>query len=237
MSPKRRPNWRRLLMALPLLIRSTVPLGKALVTVIGVFTRRGIKYPAESNVYVEIRADIEGEVIRLDKLNKTHQRIIARSLNKAVAKARTQTARELSQAKGLPQKVLKRRIQGYKATPNRPKAALWVGTRKAITAKELGGGLGSTAGGHVKVGRRVFKSAFRATMPSGHTGIFTRKPTATHRRRPDGQNTQLSIEESVVQLMPEARDISKNAAEFHLKRTFPQEVRRLARLAIEMQQF
>jgi hypothetical protein len=39
---------------------------------------------------------------------------------------------------------------------------------------------------------------FLARMQSGHLGVFKRKPDATHRRRPDGQNTQLNIEEEFM---------------------------------------
>jgi len=39
---------------------------------------------------------------------------------------------------------------------------------------------------------------FLARMPSGHLGVFWRKPGATHRRRADGQNTQQPISEEYM---------------------------------------
>ena len=67
-------------------------------------------------------------------------------------------------------------------------------------------------------------------MPGGHRGIFTRKAGAKHRTRPDGQRTQLPIEESIVQLMPEAERISRRMAEKAIQEVYPKEVRRLMKL-------
>lgn len=184
-------------------------------------------------VGIRVDSNLKGELITFDRAIKGHDRIIARSLNKAVRSARTETRRELAQAKGIPQKTLRNRIKAYFASERRPKAALWVGTGRPIRAHELSGNLRTGAGGTVKIGRRVFRGAFRARMPSGHTGIFLRKPGAKHRQRPDKQMTQLPIEEGIVQLMPEARDISRKAATKHMNTTFRQEARRLARLGLD----
>ena len=183
---------------------------------------------------VDIRVDLKGSFFQLDRLNARHQRLIMQALNRTADRARTDTRRELALAKGLPQKVLTRRVRAYKATRMRMRAALWVGVKKRITAAELGGNIGSTTAGSVRIGRRVFKDAFRARMPGGHEGIFTRKPGAVHKQRPDGQSTQLPIEEAVAQLMPEAERISRNAADEHMRRTFPAELRRLVRRNIEL---
>ncbi len=183
---------------------------------------------------VDIRVDLKGSFFQLDRLNVRHQGIIMQALNRAAERARTDTRRELALEKGVPQKVLTRRIRAYKASRMRMRAALWVGVKKRITAQELGGNIGSTAAGSVRIGRRVFKDAFRAQMPSDHRGIFTRKPGAKHKRRPDGQYSQLPIEEAVVQLMPEAERISRRAAEHHMKRTFPAELKRLVLRNIEL---
>ncbi len=192
--------------------------------------RRGVSF--ESGIGITLQGNIRGAGRNLDKLMREHDGVTALALNKAVRSARTATGRELARIKGVPQKVLRRRIQSYKATPRKKpiRASLWVGTKRAIKAKELGGQIGTTAGGNVKVGRRVFRDAFPARMPSGHRGIFTRKPSARHRRRPDGQPTQLPIEEAIVQLMPEAETVSRRAAEKALIEIYPKEVRRLMAL-------
>ena len=49
-----------------------------------------------------------------------------------------------------------------------------------------------TVKGSAQVGK---PNRFLARMKSGHLGVFMRKPDSTHRRRPDGQNTQLNISE------------------------------------------
>lgn len=184
---------------------------------------------------VDVRVDMKGSFFQLDRLNAKHQKIIIQSLNRTAERARVQTRRELALDKGIPQKVLNRRVRTYKASRMRPRASLWLGLKKRITAAELGGAIGATSTGGVKIGRRSFKGAFRATMPSGHTGVFTRKPGAAHKRRPDGQMSQLPIEEAVVQLMPEAEEISRGAAEFHMRRTYPKELRRQVKRLIERQ--
>jgi hypothetical protein len=45
-------------------------------------------------------------------------------------------------------------------------------------------------------------SAFIATLPGGHRGVFQRRPNAVHKRRPDGQRTQLPIVEEFGPSMP-----------------------------------
>ncbi len=185
-----------------------------------------------SRVGIELRGNIRGEGRNVEKLLREHDAVTALALNKAVRTARTATARELAKQKGLPQKILRKRVQAFKASPRKKpiRASLWVGTSKPVTANELTGEVGSTAGGNVKIGRRVFRNAFPATMPSGHRGIFTRKPGAKHRTRPDGQRTQLPIEESIVQLMPEAEHISRRMAEKAIQEVYPKEVQRLMKL-------
>ena len=197
------------------------------------FMRRGRRQPIPPPG-IDIRVDLKGSFFQLDRLNARHQRIIMQALNRTADRARTDTRRELALTKGLPQKVLTRRVRAYKASRMRPRAALWIGVKKRITARELGGNIGSTAAGAVRIGRRVFKDAFRAKMPGGHQGIFTRTPDAVHKRRPDGQYSQLPIEEAVVQLMPEAERISRQAAEHHMKRTFPAELKRLVLRNLEL---
>jgi hypothetical protein len=49
-----------------------------------------------------------------------------------------------------------------------------------------------TVRGSAQVGK---PNRFLAQMRSGHIGVFMRKPDATHRIRPDGQNTELNISE------------------------------------------
>lgn len=188
------------------------------------------------SVGVTVQSNVRAEGVNIDKLLRQHDRITAQALNKAVRMARTETVRELARVKDVPQKPIRRRVRAYMAYPNvKPiRSAIWIGLKKPIQAKEIGGSL--RTGGTVRIGRRTYRGAFLATMPSGHRGIFHRKPNATHRRRRlDGQRTQLPIEEGVVRLDPEAGPLSRRIAEKHLKETYPPEVKRLMRLHAERQ--
>ena len=212
-------------MAIPLIAR-TVLKGAAL---------RGITRSTGGlggNVGIEMRANIRGAGRDIERVMAEHDAITAIALNKAARSARTATGRELAQVKGLPQKVLRKRVQWYKASRRKKpiRSSLWVGVSKPITANELTGQTSITKSGNVKIGRRTFKGAFAARMPSGHRGIFTRKPGARHRTRADGVRTQLPIEESIVQLQPEAEGISRRMAEKALREVYPKELARLMEL-------
>ncbi len=222
-------------MALPVIARAVAKVATG--TGIGAFAARRILGRSDVNVFggtvgIQLQGNIRGAGRNIEKLLREHDAITALSLNKAARAARTVTGRELANLKGVPQKILRKRIQYFKASPRRKpiRASLWVGTAKPITANELTGQVSLTKAGTVKIGRRIFKGAFPATMPGGHRGIFTRKPGARHRVRPDGQRTQLPIEESIVQLMPEAEHISRRAAEKAIQQIYPKEVQRLMKL-------
>ncbi len=228
-------------MALPVIARAIAKVATR--GGIGAFAARRIlgrsDVQIEGGIGITLRGNVQGAGRNLDKLMREHDAITAIALNKAARSARTVTARELANVKGVPQKILRKRIQSFKASPRKKpiRASLWVGTKKPVTAGELTGQVSLTQGGRVKIGRRTFKSAFPATMPGGHRGIFTRKVNATHRVRPDGQRTQLPIEESIVQLMPEAEHISRRAAEQAIAQVYPKEVRRLMKLRADRWRF
>lgn len=192
-----------------------------------------------AGIGINVRSNVEGEITRLNRIIRDHDKLTAMALNTATRKARTKTARELAAALNVPQKVLRKRVRHYKASARRKpvRASLWVGTKRAIKADELGGAVSQSKTGYVKVGKRVFRNAFPARMPGGHRGIFSRKLHARHKRRADGQMTQLPIEEAVVQLMPEAERISRRHAERAIKEDFPKEQRRLAQLKLTKARF
>ena len=229
-------------MALPTLARFTVKAassGGAVAFLARRILGRSDVQQLAGGVGIWLQGNVRGAGRNLDKLMREHDQITALALNKAARSARTVTGRELANIKGLPQKVLRKRIRSYKASPRQKpiRATLWVGTAKPVTANELTGQVSLSKSGAVKIGRRTFKSAFPATMPSGHRGIFTRKPGARHKVRPDGQRTQLPIEESIVQLMPEAEHISRRASERAIQDIFPKEVRRLMKLRADRWRF
>ena len=180
---------------------------------------------------VSIQSNVRAETRKIERLVRTHNVITARALSLAARRAATDTRRELASVKNLPQRVLRKRVQAHRAYPNRKpiRSAVWLGLKNPVKAGELGS-VNPTSSGHVRIGKRIFRGAFRATMPSGHRGVFTRKVNARHRPRPDGQWTQLPIEEGVARLDPEAEPISRRASERHLRETYPKEARRLMEL-------
>lgn len=206
---------------------------------LGRIGRAGRPLRSGANIGIRVQSNLRGAAVDIERLVQDHNWVQARALTLTAQRAATETRRELSRRKNVPQKVLARRVKAYKASPRkRPiRSAVWIGTKKPITASELVGEVSVTRSGYVKVGRRIYKSAFPARMPGGHRGIFTRKPGAKHKRRPDGQMTQLPIEEALVQLLPEAREISRRAATRHLKETFPKEVRRLMTKRVQQRRF
>lgn len=193
----------------------------------------------QGRIGLNVKSNIEGASVDIERLVRDHNWVQAAALNKTARQAATQVRRELAQVKGVPQKILKNRVQPYKAFPKKKpiRSAVWIGTKKPITAAEFKGTVTTSRTGYVKVGRRIFKGAFSARMPTGHKGIFTRKPHARHKRRPDGQMTQLPIEEAIVQLLPEARVIGRRITAHHFKTTFPAEVKRLMTRRVQRRRF
>ena len=179
---------------------------------------------------IRVQSNVAKEVQRLSRVIRDVDTIVVRALNHAASKARTQTVKRLSKATNIPQKSIRKRVKVYPAMrAKKPlRSSVWVGVKRPVKAKELGGEVSRSRTGYIKVGKRVYRNAFAARMPGGHEGIFTRKLHARHRRRPDGQNTQLPIEEAVAQLMPDARYISRQESERAQKDIFPAELRRLA---------
>ena len=194
----------------------------------------GIRLPGigRTGIGISLRSNIRAEAGNINRLLRDHDDVTVMALNRTARSARTQTIRQLAPALNVPQKVLRKRIRVYPARRNRKplRSSLWVGTRKAIKAAELTGSVSVGPSGVVKIGKRTFRQAFPARMPSGHRGIFVRQPHARHKRRPDGQMTQLPIAEGVVNLMPEAEDISRREARAALQNVFPREQARLMRV-------
>ena len=184
---------------------------------------------------LKVRGNMRAEVRRILRLSREHDQLIVKALNHAARSARTQTTKKLAEKLNVPQKVLRKRIEMFSASRNKKplRASVWVGTKRAIQAKELSGTLSMTRSGYVKIGRRIYRQAFVARMPGGHEGIFVRRPGARHRRRADGGWTQLPIEEGVVTLLPDARDISRTESQYAQKVIFPKELRRLAEVQLK----
>lgn len=119
-------------------------------------------------------------------------------------KARTQAVREIAPLVGVQQKSIRRRLKVFASQRINLGAGdfvrLWLGLRAGI---------------HPKNDRRVvkgFRGVFKATMPSGHAGLFVRRPNklrttpnSTHANpsragRPNPARSALPIDEVKISL-------------------------------------
>lgn len=169
---------------------------------------------------------------KLAKLSKKGvPRAQMRALNATAKRTRTHTVRELAREKALPQKPVRDRVKHFKASLRVLVASVWVGTKKHIPIESLPGAQFVLSGKHrgkLKAGRISVKP-FRATMPSGHSGLFVRKLPGQRRTdgRPRSSPPNLPIEHPVIRLQPEAAEIIERQAGKQWREYFPRELRRL----------
>lgn len=125
---------------------------------------------------------------------RLQERAAVDAINRVARGVRTRSARAIAHGRGLPVRLVNARVRIRKATRARPEARVWIGTY-AIKLSRIGKPRqtkkGATAGK-----RPIIPSAFVATMPSGHTGVFKRRGGA-----------RLPIDEQQVQLMPAAEQV------------------------------
>ncbi len=101
-----------------------------------------------------------------------------RATTRTAESARTQIRRDLSAETGVTAKILNRRFRLHRANHTNPNARLFIGT-VPVRAYDLGAKQLKSGVSHRGPGGRVrLRSAFVATMKSGHTGVFERKTKA-----------------------------------------------------------
>ena len=136
----------------------------------------------------------------LQQLGTDAERAVVRALNKTLTSVATVAVRGLSREAGLTQKVIRSAVALTRAAEGRPQAIMQVTGRRipliAFGARgpepSRGRGPGVTArvpGG----GTALYRSAFIATMRSGHRGVFKRAPGA--RRLPIREQFGPSLKE------------------------------------------
>ena len=118
----------------------------------------------------------------VNKMPKAGQRSVARSLNKAITMTRTRAAREVSARRNILVGRAKKDMRIKRASYARPEAAI-LARGHPIPVIDVKGAKrqtkrGVTAKIEAKAKPHLFKHAFIATMPSGHTGVFVRKGPA-----------------------------------------------------------
>ena len=124
-------------------------------------------------------------------------RAFSAAVNRTLSTGRTYTSRRIREHLNLPAATIKDAMKIVKSTPSTMSGHLQF-RRKPIPLIEFKPSQ-TPSGVSIRVrkdkGRETIKSAFIATMSNGHQGVFKRAPGSTHRRRPDGQWTQLPIKE------------------------------------------
>jgi hypothetical protein len=107
------------------------------------------------------------------ELDKAQAKANRRALGKAGKKAVSLSIKEISARVGVKQKTLRRRLKNFPAKRTVLGAGdftrIWLGLKSGITPKTDPGIL------------KKWAPTFRATMPSGHTGEFKRRPNPRHR--------------------------------------------------------
>lgn len=181
---------------------------------------------------VSVRVSGDKRAVRqLNKLAKDFPQDAARALNKTATRAGSRVRRQLAKSIGLPAKLLKTKVQAFKTNARRLKASVWIGTRSGIPLGKVPGASASLSG-VLKAGR-TRTQAFRATMPNGYTSLFVRKPGSKHRTRPDGQRTQLPIEEPRIRLDYKGRPILDKETRKQMSEFYPKELQRLIKRTID----
>ncbi len=130
------------------------------------------------------------------------QKAEARAVNKTARWLRTQVLRQVSRAVRIPQKALKSRfLIPKKANRTETRATFWAGMY-GIDPLWLGAGRRTKTG--YRVGRRQFVGGFRATMRSGHTGVFRREGRERLPIIQEYITINTETEEAVRRLIPRA---------------------------------
>ncbi len=164
----------------------------------------------------------------LARIVRENPKDVARALNKTAQRSSTRVRRQVAKDVGVPQRVIKDRIKWFKAYTEKLRSSVWVGTRGGITLDQVVG-VSVSLSGQYRLGK-VRVQAFKATMPSGHTGLYTRSPGARHRKHKDGHWTELPIEKPRLRIDETARPIILDVTREQMETFFPVELKRLVNL-------
>ena len=175
----------------------------------------------------------------LKEFGKLYPEELRQSLNRAADRTATRVRRELSQSSGLPVREFKRRVQSYKTRRKgaRTAAAVWVGMKSGIPLHKVQGA-STTLSGILEAGKTRTQT-FKATMPSGYTSSFVRKPGSSHKKGEKSKGkklygndrTELGIEEPIARFSAiKTRAIIIKHSSEQLSDWLPDEVRRRVRV-------
>lgn len=123
---------------------------------------------------------------------KASKRSQMRSLNKAITQTRTQAARAVSVKRNIKVGVARNEMKLNKASSTRLEAAIFARGNPINLIDVKGAKTQTKRGVTAKIGpgkRHLFKGAFIATSPGGHTGVFERVSRLTHVSKKDSKGT------------------------------------------------
>jgi len=159
---------------------------------------------------------------RLRDFPKQIPKILARAMNRASSTMRSRIVKLVAKRAGIKQKLIRKRIWFRKANATSLWAMITGGKSGwpliAMGAKQTKRGV--TIRRAPKTKRELLAHAFIAKMPSGHVGVFVRKPGWTHRLprgRTSGRKHGLAIKEqygsSLVEYLNEVGALPEIVAE------------------------
>lgn len=154
----------------------------------------------------------------------------ASALNKTAERIKTSVKRELSRAIGLPQKEIAKKISAYKSSAKHLVARVWIGLKRGIALSTVQGATYMLRGKHagsLKAGK-TYTKVFRATMKSGHRGLFVRVLPSVRASAGRAQTSpNLPIEEPTIRLQPQAEQILRSVANTEAREFLPREFARV----------
>jgi hypothetical protein len=155
-----------------------------------------------------------------------------RALSSTGRRIRTKIVRELAGTKQVQQAVLRKKVNFFivRRLLRQTYMRVWIGLRAGIPVENVSGAYYDLGSGAIKRGRRTLARPFRARMPNGYDGLFTRRPGGKHRTRADGTRTQLPIDTARLYLQPEALPILDKQSEWGFETILPKELERQAKL-------
>jgi len=147
------------------------------------------------NLDISDNNEIDNIITAIEASKNQLEVALMRALNKTALWVKSQSVKEIAKEKLLKQKIIRNRLQVLKANRKQLIAKV-LASLHGVKANQMGSMRQTKTG--AKAGKRHFKGAFVATMPSGHTGIYKRK-----------SRRKLPIREVVFPLEPIASSIIK----------------------------
>jgi Prophage minor tail protein Z (GPZ) len=161
-----------------------------------------------SGFSVNVRSNADSVVMDMLSAATEMPQATVRALNKTLDQATVQLARQVRDVGyGLKVSDIKKALRKVRASTGNMRATIKASGKPLplinYSARQTSKGVSV----NVLNGRKVIASAFIATMPSGHRGVFVREPTAIHKKVGSGSKASwhaLPIRELYGPSVPDA---------------------------------